>query len=813
MNPTILAGFRPLLNGFYSPMRTAERRVARDESLQPGVPSMLDTGHSPSGSPVGSEPASKQHSRRALTPACLALALGLITLTGAWDKTVAAEASPSPQVSGIVVDEQGRPVAGATVDCYHYQARPGYTTEGKPELERRTVTDSKGAFAVPSSRGTTLVVVKKAGLATGWKTWNSLLGVSPEPLVLTAPTGLAGVVVDANHRPVADAEVWVLGASFADEHARAAHENDLFGKPARECFSARTAADGRFRIENFPADGHAALGVRMTGKSPHQIGSGYAGGRGYQSGEEHIELMVGPPGAIEGKVVATETGQPLRGVRVKFQPPAGELHVYESIESDETSADGAFRIPQAEPGLYFANAIGATFDQPAPDWMAVLRENGSVRVVAGETTRNVVVHASKGAWVEVTVAAGDTLKPLADVEVSSSRFSGGSSAYTGADGVALLRVPPGQWWISAAKKDWAPQGSVATIETDRTNQVRFELPRATTITGTIRNRVGASAAGVLVSFHPGQYPGASPYVEGRTDSNGRYELTITRELREAFVWIGPIIRTNFMMARCPERNLAAIQEFDTLPTDLDLTLEPGITLSGSVKDAEGAPLTSAMLDLSILVDRSAPQLDPRPAHVDARGSFAFPALPQGREYFVHAFTARSYGRAGGDLKAKDAKPGRYEFPAFVLKRAERKLAGRVLGPGEKPVAGAEVSFSGQGQREPPTTKTDSDGRFVFDAVCEGEVYLHARSYGPPETRPGVPTVMATSGYGAKTQAGDTNIVIQLRDPSAGAVTGPQSTTTGTIFDPSGAPAPLVMVRVWRSAGLSRQPTATPEEDI
>jgi protocatechuate 3,4-dioxygenase beta subunit len=734
------------------------------------------------------------------------VALGLITLTGARNGTVATEAGATAQLSGKVVDEQGRPVAGASVDCYRYQAGSGYPTVGEPELERRTATDSEGAFAVPSSRGATLIVVRKAGLATGWKTRNSLARGSSEPLVLTAPTTLAGVVVDANHGPIAGAEVWVLAANFGDEHSRALHANDLSGKPARECFSARTAADGRFRIADFPADGHAALVVRTPGRAPRPIGGLYAGWRGYEAGAANLELMLGPPGAIEGKVVAGEAGQPIAGARVRFRPNVGELYAYATIESEASGADGTFRVPEVEPGWYRLSGMSGAPGQNDADWMAVLKGSTVLRVAGGEVTRDVVVDAARGAWMEVTVVAGDDLKPLADVEVSPGSLAGASGAYTGTNGVALLRLPPGRAWLSAAKKGWAPRGATPNIEAGQTNYLRIELTRPRTISGTIRDPGGAPVAGVLVSFHPGQYPMALPYVEGRSDANGRYELALVQELREGSSWVGPITRTNFIMARSMGRNLAAIQEFDAVPTELDLTLEPGITLSGSVKDTHGAPVTSAMVELRIRSANSAPRVDPQPARVDAQGCFSFPALPHGRQYSVAASTARGYGMASGELEAEDAKPGHYEFPALVLKEAGLRLAGQVLGPDGKPVGEAEVTFSGQGQRSMPQTQTDSRGRFVFDEVCEGSVSLWAHGYGPPETRPGVLTFMTSgSGAGAQAQAGDTNVIIQVRPLNPDATTGPYIPTSGKVFDPSGGPAPVVRVGVWQAKGAAALP--------
>jgi protocatechuate 3,4-dioxygenase beta subunit len=261
------------------------------------------------------------------------------------------------------------------------------------------------------------------------------------------------------------------------------------------------------------------------------------------------------------------------------------------------------------------------------------------------------------------------------------------------------------------------------------------------------------------------------------------------------------------MARSLERNLAAIQEFDTIPTELDLTLEPGITLSGCVKDTHGAPVTSAMVELRILSANSAPSLDPQPARVDAQGCFSFPALPRGRQYSVAA-SARGYGMASGELEAEDAKPGHYEFPTLVLKEAGLRLAGQVLGPDGEPVAEAEVTFSGQGQPgqgQPgmPHTQTDSRGRFVFDEVCEGRVSLFAHGYGPPETRPGVLTFMASqSGAAVSAQGGDTNVIIRIRALNPDATTDPYVSTAGRVFDPSGEPVPVVMLRVWQVSGAS-----------
>ncbi len=69
------------------------------------------------------------------------------------------------------------------------------------------------------------------------------------------------------------------------------------------------------------------------------------------------------------------------------------------------------------------------------------------------------------------------------------------------------------------------------------------------------------------------------------------------------------------MARDMKRNLATIREFgstndepfnqevELFPTNIDLVCSRGITISGSVKDTDGAPVTNATVAISMLSNR------------------------------------------------------------------------------------------------------------------------------------------------------------------------------------------------------------------
>jgi protocatechuate 3,4-dioxygenase beta subunit len=685
-------------------------------------------------------------------------------------------AQSNVKYAGTVVDAQGRPVAGATVDYYYSPAQSGSAFRGSdepPEFKQQLITDSNGAFVVSSSPGTTLVVVNKAGFAPVWHNWTPGSEAPHASLVLAPPTTLAGAVLDENDRPVAGARVWVSDAMLGDPNTREAWDNPLWGKAARACFSATTDAQGLFRIENFPPGAHAGLSASKAGKAQQKKNGMWD----FHSGQKDIELVLGPAGNIEGKVVVEETGRPLAGVKIQIMSTTGSGILTEPAVS---GSDGTFRIPDVEPAEY--NIMPSVPGSP-PDWIPA-DVSQLVTVRAGKTPGNVLIQVSKGALVKVTVVDTDNLEPLADVAVSSGR----SMVYTDTNGLALLRVPAGRNYFFA-RKDWFQQRAEVEIQTNTVNQIQLALTPAPVIAGTVRDSSGVPVPGAIVSFHPGAYPDAPDYAETTTDNQGRYELRL-KISRENESWEGISCPTNCVLARSLERNLAAIREFDRIPTNLDLTLQPGITFSGALTDTNGAPITNAVVNIGMEYGRMTPKVLPSPMPVDARGTFSIPALPQGRNYgFFDAITAKGFGTGYKSVQEKDTHTNRYEFPTFVLKRANLILAGRVLDLDGNPLPGASVEFGGQGQQQRwSQTRSDLHGDFIFDEVCDGEVQLTADATVEGET--------LSSGNGTRITArgGDTNIIIQL---TSDAGNGKRIRTTGTVFDPAGNPLADVDLNVFR----------------
>jgi hypothetical protein len=553
------------------------------------------------------------------------------------------------------------------VDAYVYTSSEiWYSPDEEPQLTQHAVTSANGSFSLLPSPGATLAVVKRPGLATAWKTWSSLHENSSDPVVLTAPSPLAGIVLDEHNRPVAGAEVWVTEAIIDNQFGPKAFENRLFGKPARKCFSTKTGADGRFRIPNFPAAGHAGLAVTIAGKAQCPFrGVDTSLSCLYQSGNEDIQLRVGPAGAVEGKVVAAGTGKPLAAVKIQLEVHSGNVYGSRFREPVESGADGSFRIPDVQPGVYYVMASIPA--EPVPDWVApvVKTDYALVTVVAGETARAAPVQVSKGALAQVSVVMTNDLTPVAGVPVSAA----GSTAYTDANGMVLFRVPVGTNYFSA-RKDWMRQRIEADIKAGHTTRVQIQLLPPPTITGIVRDPSGAPAAGALVSFKPGSYPDAPDYSEVTTDKHGRYEI-ILKVSREYMEWTGIVNVTNCIVARDLERNLVAVQAFVDFPAKLDLDLQPGITFSGSVKDTQGAPITNASVVLSFYHDRPFFSWRPRPAKINAEGSFSFSAIPQGGKYYSANVTAKGYAAAGAAPETPKTATNHFDFPPIVLQRTNR----------------------------------------------------------------------------------------------------------------------------------------------
>ncbi len=639
------------------------------------------------------------------------------------------------RIAGTAVNADGKPVAGAVIECYQQPDPTRWSFGGEDmEVRHRATTGTNGAFEFRVSRDTTLLFARKPGLAATWSLYlNVTKDTTDERLVLTPPTTLTGVVVDEADKPVADAEVWVSYAFIVreKEEGRTSYSY-LSPKPGRDCFSTRTAADGKFVIQGFPTNAAADFGVAKPGKvlrQPERDGISPETMR-YQPGQQDVKLVVEPGSSIEGKVVAQETGQALAGVRLWAEGRSpGNLSPW-NREPGQSGVDGTFRLADLAAGSY---QIRATFGtNQLPEWVA---ETVSATVESGQTASDVKITATRGGLLEVSVLGKVDQQPIAGAGISAYKPGYQTSSGSGSNGLAVLRLPPGEYKVWANKDDSRSEQSDATVEAGRTNRLQIELSPPPKITGVVRDPTGTPVPGLQLSLLPnlGRSEG-----EIKTDAKGRYELSWDPQQ------YGRSDQTFCLIARDVARNLALALDLEEGTKTLDLRLEPGLIVAGRVEDVKGKPLSNATVNVYLSLGRFGSQFEDKPLRTDARGRFELIAMPPGRRYSMSA-TAKGYGSASQNIQ-EEAETNRVELPPCILKVADHKLAGEVVDAEEKPVARANVYMYGQGQPN-HSVRTDDKGQFRFNEVCEGSVQIQASSQ---------------RAYGnTRAEAGDTNVVIRL----------------------------------------------------
>ena len=146
-------------------------------------------------------------------------------------------------------------------------------------------------------------------------------------------------------------------------------------------------------------------------------------------------------------------------------------------------------------------------------------------------------------------------------------------------------------------------------------------------------------------------------------------------------------------------------------------------------------------------------------------------------------SAQGYGRSQRQIE-NDSETNRLELEPFVLKPADRVIAGQVLDANDKPVTGVSVQIE-SGEQPNGQMTTDRNGRFHFQ-VCEGQVRLYAYSQNGGNTQ-------------ATVDAGDTNIVMNLRTSSGGL---PGSPPRASLM---GGPLPDLAVVNLSAAAPTNQP--------
>ncbi|HEX7578234.1 MAG TPA: carboxypeptidase-like regulatory domain-containing protein, partial [Verrucomicrobiae bacterium] len=277
------------------------------------------------------------------------------------------------------------------------------------------------------------------------------------------------------------------------------------------------------------------------------------------------------------------------------------------------------------------------------------------------------------------------------------------------------------------------------------------LSQARTITsGTVFDPSGAPAPQVFLSVLSSS-PIGEPVQSG---AGGKYTMP----------WQNIAVRSNkpVLFVRDPAHNWAAAVEMDGNTANLEVHLQPGLTLSGSIQNSRGRPVTNAIVQLVPF-----PPADARwglnrqpPTNATARGLYSFSALPQGAPYRVR-FSADGYWPTNIQVAAADTKFEKLELPKTVLELADQQVAGQVLGLSGKPCWGAEVTIEDADLPSKHVSHTDANGHFVISGVCKGLLNVRA-TFSASGDNP--QSLLCTN----QVHGGDKNVALKLRARQGGA---------------------------------------------
>jgi len=574
---------------------------------------------------------------------------------------------PAATITGIVVDAQHHPVAGAEVrsrlDEYYDRGRLQAVTLADGRFELRDL--PAGTFHV-TARG-------PDGVALGEARGSIELGGTAEvELVLHAGVTVRGEVRWRGGGGVAGASVETLGA-----------------------FSGQTVvADGggRFRIDGV-AVGELPLEPSLAGKKGEMKFVLVP-----PSGRDDIVLELSPTGTLSGRVLAQRDRAPVVDAEVRVGTHA-TLHTDVTGQFTTELDPGSVHVTALHPAIGIATPVvvdvapGAKRDVELLIGAGDAAIEGTVHAPGGRIVANTKVQLTSSgslqSWSTVTGAAGEfRFAPLpAGTYVVEAESRGASGRFSADDARASVQLPPGE----------TTRVKLAALVGDRTLAGRVVRVTGQPVVGA---QVWAERLAERGAMQAGPHD-ATAY----TLADGTFELFGIPD-GEYTVGAYHVVHERARAGR-----------FRAGARDVVVTFAGSGSIAGTVTTADGAPLPVFTLDVSF-PDGTYFMSSWR--RVFTNGRFELPNIPP-RTYQLTATGPRG---ESGEVALIEVVNGKSRADIAIVCALPGGIRGRLVDKASKqPVAGVDVA--GKGSR----TRTGMDGRFTLESVAAGTnqpLWVHAR---------------------------------------------------------------------------------------
>jgi len=595
---------------------------------------------------------------------------------------------------GLVRAEDDSPVAGATVRLTRRSDAGGGASRlvlrrlGGPEEDRgdEHATDARGRFEVGDlEAGRYDLEVEAEGFARaavpGVEVPEDVNEVDLGTVVLAPAAAIAGLVVDAEGRPLAAAEIRYDRDA---ERPAAFLAAMLAGEPAR----ARTDAGGAFTLSGFRDGERVHLLVSRAGYVDATVAAVTV------PTVEPVEVVLRTASRVTGKVVDAD-GRPLAGARVVVQPegqrfPGGRV---------ETAGDGSFELADVAPGRVEVSA-------EAPGYQGA--SLAGLEVPAGGELAGVTLALAVGAVVEGTVFAPDALPVIGAavraVEPGAStglRFNAFAFATTDGDGRYWLDgLPPGRRTVIAQHDVYQRAARDVEIEPG-VNRLDLVFAGGVEVSGRVTGPQGEPVAGAQVMLAGDGFALRWPETASRDDGSfvftgvlpGQYRLTAAKE--------------GYAHARTSDPVIVG----ESPVAGLELRFAAGVTLTGEVRGL-------TVDELAELRIRASSGRGYRGGEVDFSGRYRVHNLGAG-EWTVRAEVSGGGRQASGRVTVTESD----EEVALDLEfGGGHVLTGTVL-VGGQPTAGAWILVSGRSLAATSRATTSQDGTFRLEGLEAGTYEL------------------------------------------------------------------------------------------
>jgi beta-lactamase regulating signal transducer with metallopeptidase domain/Leucine-rich repeat (LRR) protein len=426
---------------------------------------------------------------------------------------------------------------------------------------------------------------------------------------------------------------------------------------------------------------------------------------------------------IEGKVVEKGTNIGVGGVRLILYEKQNSVGPFDvkpvGVKPVVSKDDGTFSFEALDARAYILKEFLFLPQKQTAEWIF---QPVTVNTETGKTS-NVVIELSKGGLLEVVVK-DDEKRPVegATMYVKAKKYNlSRLSAKTDANGVAAIRLAPGEYEFQRIlhKEGYLPQEKrstrqTVTIEEGKTLRIETKLKVAPKISGVVTDPNGKTLEGAAVSI----LPTVVMFREAKTDQNGMFEISWNPKQR------GTLTPHSILVVRHVDKNLAKVVDINEATRSLDVKLDPGVILTGKVIDPSSKAIGGAQISMNISIAKSGTPFGYSGITTDQNGRYKCNAMPDNEKFNIYA-RAEGYGNDSIMINTDGAVNNRIEIKPLMLRVADKVVCGIVVDGDDKPIANAHIVVNGGDGHPYHRVKSDANGEFIIDKLCDGKVRLRA----------------------------------------------------------------------------------------